>query len=620
MIQHVEPNVKTASRVWGDFAEKVAFEVDVNGANLLGAVVGGYAGNRAYNHIKDKKEQQTIQNKTIENNHYDNIQNILRDLKVVFTPINVVYSVNGQVFEIIKTSEMSPEMKERFLAKDGDYYGRLLVNKMNMELQLAEQIFARKLLQPQLDGAFKQATLVNMQLEKLAEQNVDLTVNDSFEKTASASSIKLSVSLDSLRPFSQSDFFFMEKISFENDRFTPKMVDKLSPKDMKKLVHVGFLPDRVVFLINGNLVEQMTIMQMNEEGYKAFLEKDRNFFLDFFHNESQAISSSVIKDVAEEQLPEDVFGKVSETEEEEELDKEAASLEEVLEDIDVDWVEGLATERENINLFVDEDIHPIVYDMVLDQKIGGGWHLLELEAVLKQIEVEFELTEPIGDEAFNKIAMLHTVQNEGNSTFQTSYSFEKFLRAMNNKSVLLTTFEGGMEFEEILFALDIAKSLSGDDVFVTFGKNLAPYVAEELFADNIRFVSDQVYDQDNEAENEFWTEVNDFLLRKWKDKDSYGLEDDASEKARQTTESVVDIGMVLLSQYAEYTSFDRPYDSVTEALEELNLLTNSDNKEGVSQAITQTAGRHLVGALYLDIKGREAVYMAKRLMGDDLNE
>lgn len=620
--------------MWGDFEEKVAFDLSVNGANILGAITGGFAGSKTYDHIKNKKEQKQMNNvaqgNTIESNHYDNIQTIMRDLKIVFTPINIVYSVNGQVFEIIKSSEMSPEMKERFLAKDGGYFTQLIINKMNMELQLAEQIFARKLLQPHITEQFKEANFVSALIEKVASQDFDLTFSDQFEKVASSNEVKVRPSLDSLRPFSSYPDFFAEKIANVIGIAEPlpsSIVESFSANDMKKRVRVGFLPDRVIYLLNGNLVEQMTVMQMNEDGYEAFKKRDKNFFLDFFHDESKNISESIFKDIVEQQLPsadslhkeaqegsedvevdfEDDVEVDLEDDLEDDIEKEAATLEEVIESMDRAWIEQLATERDHIQLFYDNDIHPLVYDVILDRYIYDDWHTLELEAVLKEIEVTFGLTEAIGNRALDKIASLHTIQNEGNSMFDTSFSFEKFLRAMNNKTVLITTFEGGNEFEEIIYALDIAKAVCGGDIFLSFGKNIPAYVAEELFRDNIRYVSDQVYDEDNEVEDAFWEDVNDILLRKWKERDSKGLELEESKISRLKTEQINIIGERVLAEFAEFTEFEKPYESVSAVLHERDLLSNVEDAEGVEQAIVHTIGRHLIGALFLEVKREEAI-------------
>lgn len=641
MIHLDKIEVKEASRVWGDFIEKIAFEFDVNGANVLGSIAGSFAGSRTYNHMKDKRNAKQLtameNEQKLENDYYDNIQAILRDLKIVFTPINVVYSVNGQVFEIIKSGEMSPEMKDRFISKDGDYFKQLILNKMNMELQLAEQIFARKLLQPHLPEGFKEAHFLTALLEKLSSEDYDLKTPANFEKTAGENFIKINPTLDSLRPFSKSEGFFnkMEKVSNIVTPYGPSVVESFSAKDMKANVDVAFLPDRIVFLLDGNLVEQITVMQMNADGYEAFKKRDRDFFLDFFHEEARKISEAIFKDVMESKSPENIFDKEAagdqedgetnifekitdnnedddeEKSEEEDnvvdIEKEAASLEEVMASVNRAWIEELAIERDDFHLFYDHDAHPLVYDIILDKKIHDDWHTLELEAVLKEIELTFNLDEPINDRVIDKIATLHTIQNEEHSMFATSFSFEKFLRAMNSKTILITTFEGGIEFEELLLAIDIAKSVCGDSVFSEFGRNVAPYVSEELFRDNIRFVSDQVYDETNGPEKEFWDEVNDFLMRKWNERDARGVEPEEFSAIKQRTSKIVEIGELILSTYAEYTSFQRPYDSIREVLHAQSLLKGIDEAAGVEQAVVQTTSRHLIALIFLEVKRQEAV-------------
>lgn len=641
MIHLDKVEVKEASRVWADFVEKQAFELNVNGTDVLGALAGTFAGMKAHDHFKNKRDPQmaaqfdnATRSKKLEGTNYENIQTILQGLKIVFTPINVVFSVNGQVFEIIKSTEMSPEMKERFLVKDGEYFKQLLVNKMNMELQMAEQIFARKLLQPHLPDELKEATFTAALMEKVSKEGIEVV---SLEKTASVTlSIPLPVSFDSIRPFEKLSFWFGKE---EDKGPKESAIESFSADDMHNKVKVAFLPDRVVFVLNGNLVEQMTVMQMNEEGYAAFQKKDSEFFLTFFHNEAKKINEAIFqdvsgsvaqkesidkqadedddkepddKDIEEDEKESDDDEKESDDDDEDDIDKEAASLEEVIASMDKAWIEDLAVSRDVIEPFYDADIHPIVYDIMLDKKINKSWHKLELEAALKEIEVTYELTESIGDRALDKIAMLHAIQNEEHSVFDTAFSFEKFLRAMNSKSVLITTFEGGMEFEEIIFALDIAKSVCGSNVFAGFGRNIAPYVAEELFQDNIRFVSDQVYDELNASERDFWNEVNSFLMRKWKERDCYGLESTAEVKRR--SEQIVEIGNRVLSTYAEYLDIESPYESTRETINQFSLLQGIEETVGVEQAVVQTTSRHLICALFLEVKREEARQTVERLV------
>lgn len=657
MIHLSSVQVKEASRVWGDFEEKVAFEVDVNPTNILAAVAGSYAGTRTYQGIKDKREQEALSQKRIENDHYKNIQNVLQDLKIVFTPINVIYSVNGQSFEIIKVNEMTAEMKSQFLAKNAEYFKNILVQKMNMELQMAEQVFARRLLAPQLSEMHRQAAFTSLLLEKISEETFHSLEKRSLEKTASMSNIPLQVSFDSLRPFDQSEVFFNEsefhKVANPIDYFRSNVGEEYTQKDLGQQVKVGFLPDRVVFLLNGHMIEQLSVMNMNEEGYEAFRKNDKMFFLEFFQEEAAKIRSSVIEDVAKEELfnkaaeeedEKDAFDfeeedEDDEPEDEDEADEEenkddddkdegpdddeektAASLEEVFEDEEETWVDKLSVERDDIDLFADSDVHPLIYDLLLDNEIGPTWHALELEAVLKQMEVDFEV-DVIGDRALDKIAMLHTVQNPENSLFRTPFTTEKFLRAMNGKSVIISDFEGGLEFEEILLGLEIAENLDPEEtLYAEFGDRVAPYISEELFQDGVRYVSSQVYNENNPMELVFWKDVNGFLSRKWKEKDSHGQSAEESVETNRRTELIVETSEKILSRMADGIDVMRPYDSVREIIQSQRLLGGLSYDEetliGIENAVTQLVGRHFIAMLFLALKRNEAVEMYKRISGE----
>jgi hypothetical protein len=623
--------VKEASRVYGDFVEKKAFEVDMNPANIIGSLAGGYAATRTYQKIEDKALAKQQASRTIENNHYDNVQNILRDLKIIFTPINVVYSVSGQVFEIIKVNEMTPVMKERFLMKDGEYFKGILINKMNMELQLAEQIFARRLLQPHLPGEFKQAHFSMQWFDKVSEEIFEQEEHKLMEKAADAQSFSVGVNLDALRPLNDYVDFFdkgITKVASPLDYFQSGLSEVITQKDMNKQIKIGFLPDRVVFLLNGQLVDQLSILHMNEEGFEAFKLKNEPFFLEFFAEESERIGNSVLESVMSNQpdafadLPKQANEEDDENTDEEDLDvvddeddeeKTAASLEEMMEE---EWIESLPTVRPSFELFYDNDIHPVVYDRILEQRIGANWHELELEAVLKEIEIEFKLDKAIGAIAFDKVALIHTIQNPAHSVFSTAFSFEKFVRTMNNKTTTLTDFEGGIEFEELLFALDVAKAIVNQEVYMEFGNLVAQYVSEELFQDNIRFVSDQLFDEDNEQELDFWTEVNGYLLRKWKERDAKGLEEEESATIKMRTETINDAGERILANHAEDIDWQRPYDSIADILASKTFASENEFESGVEQAIIQTTGRHVIASVFLQVKISEAIESVRMVGGE----
>lgn len=616
------PNYKVseASAVYGDYgAQKVAFTINVNPADVLGAIAGGYTSNTIYNKKKDQAEQAQQQSQKIENDSYAQIQNLMQNLKIVFTPINVIFSVNGQVFDIIQASEMNPYMKQAFLQKDGDYFRNLLMNKINMELQMAEKAFSQRLLTAGGYGEqAKEANYTDRQeaLFKVAEEQFD-----SMVKTASSGleGINLSInpSFDSLRPFDKSEVFFrpneFKKVAgifgVLGHHENPGQQD-VGLHRFNSEINVGFLPDRVVFLWNGQLVDQLSLLHMNEQGYEAFRNRDKEFFINLFKKNTIDTDKELHKPIGidpDDLNPEDaekIRGNrpkgrnLAEPEEE----KTAAIIEEVIED-DI-------PETSNTDIFQNPDIHPVVYDMVLTDRYGN-WSRFETEALLKQIEIDFKLEHGIAENPFNKICSLQSILHPDSAVFFAPFSFEKFIRAMNSKSVYFEDFQGNLLLEEILFGLEIAKTYCGEEIFWQMNENVAAYVSEELMKSQIRHVNKNLYDASNPAEKSFFDDVNGYLMRKWKEYDAKGIfNDDEIDQHHILTEQIVEIANEVIDDYLDEIDMNDPYVSVTNIIVDNNLLESVDSeyKRAIRNMVKGQVVEQLLSALFLDYKNRELVH------------
>lgn len=582
--------IKDATRVFAELAEKVAFQVNVDPATVTGAIAGSYIATKKYQSEKDNAEPKP----SIENGSYKQVQDLLNNLKIVFTPINVIFSVNGQVFEIIKVNEMSPTMREAFVQKNGEYFKQLLMNKINMELQMAEQVFAQNLLQANGATQLKEAGYVSQQSQLLnvEEESFEKVASDMSEKLAHFDSLGIPVNFDSIRPFDRyaSEVEAIEKVAGVFDYFKRNQADSLDLGDLKANVKIGFLPDRVIFLYQGQLLEQMSVMQMDEPAYEAFQAKDKNYFFDVFNEKAKETS--------------DLNGALYRKEQKEPTEpteKTAASLEEVVEEL----TEELP-EKGDIKLFEDGNVHPLVYDRVLSNKYGKNWVDYELEAILKQIEVDFKLEKGLSSISLQKIAMLHAMSSTNSSVFDTSFLFEKFVRIMSNKEVYFEEFQGNVAFEEIMFGLEIAQAYLDDDVYLDFPISIAEYVAEELYQDDIRFVSDQLYDETKEGEREFFKTVNGYLMRKWKDLDSKNIEEeDAINLHHRFTESVVTCADKVVRNFAEHIADGGDFiGNIKKILNDQHIidLAPESKREIVLNVASETVRRQFFGAMYLELK------------------
>jgi hypothetical protein len=577
---------KEGSRVFAELTDKVAFQVNIDPASVTGAIAGSYAATRHYqNKMNDLQEQQKP---SIEDGSYQQVQNLMSNLKIVFTPINVIFSVNGQVFEIIKVNEMSPSMREAFVQKDGEYFKKLLMNKINMELQMAEQVFAQRLLKANGAQQMKEASYVTHQSELLGiEKEVfEKIASDTTERLSGISGIPLPIDFESIRPLHKhaSVMEEIEKVAGIFDYFKRDPHEALDLGDLKANVKIGFLPDRVIFLYQGQLLEQMSVMEMDETAYNAFQEKNKEFFFNVFNEKAKDTSD----------LTQALYNK-------DQSEKTAATLEEVVEEL----TEELP-DKAGIDIFKDGNVHPLVYDRVLSNKYGKNWIDYELEAIVKQIEVDFKLKEGLSGMVLNKIAMMHTMGSSNTGLFDSSFTFEKFVRVVNNKDIFFDEFQGNITFDEIMFALEIAQAYESEDVYLTFPITIAEYIAEELYQDDVRFVSDQLYNEANEGEREFFKTVNGYLMRKWKDLDAKNIYDEGEISLHHRfTESIVSCSEKVLTGFAEqiYNGKDISSNIRSILINEHIVDSAPDGKRDiVLNVASETVRRHFMTGMFLELK------------------
>jgi hypothetical protein len=593
MVEIEKYEVKEAGRIYGDMAEKVAMNIDIQAAPTIGAIVGGMVTARTQHkqYLKNKD-----QNERLEKDFYSQANNVLKNLKIVFTPINVIYSVNNQVFEIIGVNEMNALMQKAFLEKDAPFFKNILVNKMNMELQLAQQAFVQRMMQNQQQ---KQANFLDQQffLKEASGEEVDAMLM----KAATLTDVKIEVplNLDSLRPFEDSEFFFdsnvFKKVAgvfsfFKSPETTPELtVGSVGINDIKNQVDVGFLPDRVVFLYDGNMFEQLTLLSMNDKGYEAFVKRDKEFFKNFLEDASRKIQHAVIQNVQTNSTM---------------LEKRSASIEEVVDRIITPEIVDLKTE---VNVFKESDLHPMIYVKVLSDKYGNDWHDLELESILKQIEIDFQIEDKFNDIALNKIAALQSVMDDENSMFRSSFTFEKFGRTMNNKDVDFVRFEGNLSLSEVMFALEMAKLLRGETVFDIFNDMIPQYVAEELFDNNIRVISATIFDE-GIGELDFFEEVNGYLMRKFKERDALGATNPQKiSMYYQTAEIIALVTDQILEQYADEIIPTNIADSVDTIITKYRYMdfVADEYELGVRKAIIENVLAHYEAAIFLEYKKEE---------------
>lgn len=628
MIKIATYKVREASRLYGETMEKQALDVSIDptavAAGAIGSVVGSYIGDVQQYKMEQKKaledrlRLQRVQ--TIENNYYAQIENLLAHLKIVFTPINVLYSVNNQVFEIIRTEEMSPMMKNAFLRKDHDFFRNLLMNKINMELQLAERVFTQKMLQQpgfSPSNAFpKQASIIDFQarINQMSIEELEKWADYwTAEFDQQHDKIAFPLNFDHLRPFEQSDCLVhpqgIQKVAGLFDYFTraqPQDNDA-SVNELLSKVQVGFMPDRVAFVYQGQLVDQMPLFHMNEQGYHAFTRKDSDFFLRLFRqhvvDKDREVQASIPKQATTaEETPEET---------EEVIEQTAAETTEALVEAVKDAVEDgnfSIPLRGSYEIFVDADIHPLTYAQVFQEKYGENWHEYEIEALMKQVEEDFELKQGISDIPFNKICALFSVMSGSHTVFDTGFAFEKWMRAMNSLPVDVFAFEGNLSLSDFAFGFEMIRTLLGSEQFLALPTEVEQYVAKQLLTLEIRSITADLYIEQDEAERDFFENVNEQLKELWLAQDGFASEDPMErEMLSRLHEHIVQTVNIILAKFADELDVQNWYESLETLLVNKRLLDliPTRYREAVKRSIILNVAFHLEAAITLQTKRYE---------------
>ena len=232
------------------------------------------------------------------------------------------------------------------------------------------------------------------------------------------------------------------------------------------------------------------------------------------------------------------------------------------------------------------------------------------------MEIDFELRDGIEDNPLNKIMILHTLASADHAMYQAPLTFEKFMRIVNSKDAIFEEFQGNLSFEEILFGLEVAKAYDGEEVYLEFNESIAPYISEELMNDNVRYVSVQLYDEDNPSEHDFFKSVNGYLMRKWKERDAHGiLGDDEIDRIYTVTVQITEIADDVLTNYANLIDHEDPYTSVREIILDNGLADHVDSKSrrGAINMVIDNVVSHYFTGLFLEYKVDELEYTLDKL-------
>lgn len=412
----------------------------------------------------------------IEGNYYQQAQHVMDNLGVVFTPFGTVYTLKNKnknvAIDTIETGEMNSNMKEAWKKKDGDYFKNLMLAKMYSEMQMAEQSFARQLLEVSKSNE-KNASEYDYDVYEMNDLDVICKVaeledyittdgrgtEEHFEKVCSIEDyfeelddIQFDLKLD--RPFDKyaSIMSGIKSSLGLGQTQTVQGMQKQFGKEsyLKKNLKVGFMPDRVLFVVDNTLVSTLPLTNMNVDGYNNFQKQNKKYFVDLFTQEMKKSQS---------------FNKVAfvESENPQELSFENIETNDIRE------------------IFSKSMIHPVVYYLVITKKLSTKWFDYDPLALVKIIETEFNLEEPLSDGALDKILSIQTANNS-QSVYTVPHAFEKVVRAFNSKPVdFLEKEDDDLDVEDFAFAIDILDRVTPlDDIYDNFSPEVLDYIASTL--------------------------------------------------------------------------------------------------------------------------------------------
>lgn len=473
---------------------KVAFDMNMAASTLLGYAAGNAAGKVVGKATaQDKMLRDSLRNSRIpslEGDYYSQIENMSSNMKVMFTPLSVVYMLKNKgkdvTIDVIETSEMDERMNDAYKEKDAEFFKNLMINKINLDAQNVELIFAKKLLnankelKSRIDKKASEHNEMDMlsemrelyTIQRVVEKNPEGLMTRYFEKVASETE-NMKISLELERPIrnyselgnTQMDIFKIAKAT-EDERVQEKL---LNPKYLKRKVKIGFLTDRVTFMVDDIIISQLHTIAMNEEGYKKFKGKDVKYFKDLFIKEND--NSDLVKTASEVLVTKDIF--------------------------------------------YNSLVHPKIYYIVLNNKFGKEWIEYDPEALIKVIETEFELTEPIYDRALDKILCIQNICNS-NDCLTNAFIFEKAARALNSKPISFTEWEYNLSPGELVNALQIIDELTPtNDIFDDLSEKVVGYISKAFVLGECRAIIPNKKIISSDLEQRFFEILNSDINQRW---------------------------------------------------------------------------------------------------------
>lgn len=518
--------------------EKLAFSVPI----VAGAVIGGLIGKKQRpwgpSEIDKLIENRNIVGTTapayiappkkekpaVAGDYYSQANNLAKHLRVAFTPVSAIYLVkNGTkdvAIETIDTNKMDNEMYDAWKNKNQTFFKNMLINKMMMEINIAERMFARQAIQAQnnINNNIIKASGINKKASELESDYEDeyldsiikireLYENPNMQKFAAA--LEDSVDVEKVivvtpgfdgSPEKYASLGKVENV-FGINSDTGKIRDLKrrleSPSYLNKHVAVGFLPNSVSFTVDNTLITTLNVLDMNHNGFEAFKNHDTKYFKKLFKSNIKGVVGGHEKKAAEAELVQD------------DVSASAAPIS----NIDAKTIKApIAT------IFKMNGVSPVIYDMALTKKYGKTWTQIDMPAIIKMIEVDYNLNESgVSDIPLNKIMSIATCFSEDTlNAFHAPLAFEKIIRSFNDMPIdFLISETEGLGTNEIAYGLDTYYRLmqrSKIDAYELFSGEVLQYIAELLLSKDVVLFLPMTTAFVSDSSIEFYTELNRRIL------------------------------------------------------------------------------------------------------------
>lgn len=473
--------------------KKKGFSIGALPAAAIGIMIGStLAGN------KRKKEMlQTMkpERKVPVQNYYAQMEAFKKNLGVMFTPMGVTYVMkNGNSnigLETISSGAMNNEMKDAFVSKDAEYFKKIMLLKMYSDINLAEQMMAKKIIEKELSltNSINKKASISIDISDISNTEMSFHV-DYLNKLAGVSPDTLDKLIkyadedtdSDMITLANSDLYddfsiirineaFDKEASFSLSGSVRKIIDPIMNKFNN--VKIAFLPDRVIFLSGNIVIHTLSIKDMNLDDVEKFYKRDSSYFMNYFDKEKKKGEARI-------------FGTSSSV-----LEKKAAEA--------------------NINdIFRLNNIHPVIYHVVMMIKYGKSWIDFSPIAIPKILEKDFNLKFPICDCALNKLFSIQ-ILNRTEKAFSNVHAFEKIIRAFNDKPIDFEQRESDILPTEIAFAIDVMNRVTPvDNIYDNFSEYVHEYIMDCCMKSNVFYFSPTVVD--SKEEEAFLKSINNSII------------------------------------------------------------------------------------------------------------